>query len=39
MELGSNGAHQLYVASGADRAAAAITTARGNSEDTAAGVF
>ncbi len=39
LEMGSNGAHQLYVASGGDRAAAAITTARGNPEDTAAGAF
>ena len=39
LEMGSNGAHQLYVASGGNRAAAAITTARGNPEDTAAGAF
>lgn len=38
-EHASNGAHQLYVASGANRAAAAITTVRGNPEDTAAGAF
>lgn len=39
MDSGSNGAHQLYVASGGDRAAGAITTARGVPEDTSAGAF
>lgn len=39
LEVGSNGAHQLYVASGGDRAAAALTTARGIPEDTSAGLF
>ena len=37
LEMGTNGGHQLYVASGGDRAAAAITTARGIPEDTSAG--
>ena len=38
LEFGSNGAHQLYVARGGNRAAAAVTTARGVWEDTSAGL-
>jgi hypothetical protein len=38
MEAGSNGAHQLYLFQG-ERAAGAITTARGIPEDTSAGAF
>lgn len=39
MGLASNGAHQLSVASGSERAAGAITLARGVPEDTTAGLF
>jgi hypothetical protein len=39
LELGSNGAHYLAVASGAEKAVAAVTTARGVWEDTSAGLF
>jgi fructose-1,6-bisphosphatase/inositol monophosphatase family enzyme len=38
LEAGSNGAHQLYLFQG-ERAAGAITTARGIPEDTSAGAF
>lgn len=38
LERGSNGGHQLAVASGRDRAAAALTTVRGIWVDTSAGV-
>lgn len=38
LELGGNGAHQLSVASGGEKAAVAITTARGVWEDTTAGL-
>ncbi|HSX29835.1 MAG TPA: hypothetical protein VLE73_04735 [Candidatus Saccharimonadales bacterium] len=39
MGVASNGAHQLYVASGCERACVAFTSARGVPEDTSAGVF
>lgn len=39
LERGSNGNHQVVVASGRDRAAAALSTVRGIWEDTTAGVF
>ena len=38
MELASNGAHQLSVASGSEKSAGAIATARGIWEDTSAGI-
>lgn len=38
MEIGSNGAHQMYMLGG-ERAAGSITTARGIQEDTSAGAF
>jgi hypothetical protein len=38
LEAGSNGAHQMYLFQG-ERAAGAITTARGIPEDTSAGAF
>lgn len=39
LEMGSNGAHYLAVASGADKAAVTVTTARGVWEDSSAGLF
>jgi hypothetical protein len=38
LERGSNGGHQVVVASGRDRTAAALSTARGIWEDTSAGI-